>query len=69
MPQGLWLAHHGDDAKESVIKTMTTSDREELAAMEKMPKLANRPVGTVVVCHSMPTNWPWPKSLGTPGAM
>jgi hypothetical protein len=69
LPQGLWLAHHGDDPNEAVIKAMTISDREELAAMEKMPTLVDTPRGTVVVCHSMPTNWPWPKSLGTPGAM
>jgi hypothetical protein len=67
-PQQLWVSHHGDEQRDSVVAAMAPPDRFELHAMTAMPQLLGKQTGAIVVCHSMPTNWPWPTPMWVSGA-
>jgi hypothetical protein len=67
LPQYLWISHHGDDSREAAMKSFTEADIVELQTMADMPNMVGQPPGVIVVCHSMPTNWPWPEPMPTPG--
>lgn len=67
LPHFLWLSHHGDDRRDAAVKRLSQEDLVELQVMEDMPNLVGKPPGVIVVCHSMPTNWPWPEPMPTPG--
>jgi hypothetical protein len=65
----IWVQHHGDDRRDKVINSMSPADRNDLAYMEALPtSTRGKDRAAIVVCHSVPTNWPYPTPMWYAGS-